>query len=248
MKCYNCDTEIDSSWNFCPNCKRKIKKNKNTGEVVNSDEVGRCHNCSFEMNDKWNFCPVCGTNADFYSEKAFMSVPTIATNTDKVAPVVIPVVTNEVVKNQNEVSATQVENNTNGEKHCANCGTPISEGHLFCAVCGTSINDSNVSNKPIEEEGRTDKNYIAWLITAFVSPVVGIYLGRTHDLFLLIGLVLSLFSMIYVRAVYSNNKMVKTFFIIYIVLAIFFLLYVVAIVFLTYLACMACGEMIGGPY
>lgn len=247
MKCYNCDTEIDSNWNFCPNCKRKIKKNKNTSEVVNSDEVGRCHNCSFEMNDKWNFCPVCGTNADFYSDKAFMSVPTIATNTEKVVPVVVPVASAEPVEIQNEVDTPQVENNVVGGKYCSNCGTQISEGHLFCAVCGTSINGNNVSDQPIEE-GRTDKNYIAYLIAAFVTPIIGLYLSEIHDSFLLIGSALSLFSMIYVRAVYSKNKIVKTFFIIYIILVICFLLYAFVIVFLTYLTCMACGQMIGGPY
>ncbi len=83
MNCYNCDTLLESNWNYCPNCKRKLKKKKvKEEEFVSCEEVGKCRTCSCELNDKWNFCPICGTSVDFYSEKPKVTLPIIATNID----------------------------------------------------------------------------------------------------------------------------------------------------------------------
>ena len=39
MKCYDCDTELLEKWNYCPNCKRKLRKNKIVEDSLVSREI-----------------------------------------------------------------------------------------------------------------------------------------------------------------------------------------------------------------
>ncbi len=46
MKCYNCDSEYDDSFKFCPHC-----------SAPNEKEI--CTNCGKEYDKSYNFCPHC---------------------------------------------------------------------------------------------------------------------------------------------------------------------------------------------
>ena len=244
MKCYSCDTEIDSNWNYCPNCKRKIKKNKQTiEEYIPSEEIGKCHTCSCILNENWNFCPICGTSAEFYSEKPLLSIPTLATNTEVVAPVIALTPAENTKKEENALPKQE------HSSFCPNCGTKVQEEQSFCAICGSFLKTQNMPISEEQKEVRTDNWYILWLILGFTSTFIGSLLSRyIHEAFSIIGVIVSLFSMIYVRAAYSKNKIVKICFIIYIGLAIFYIVAVLLFIYLTYLACATCFGELGGTY
>ncbi len=121
MNCYNCDTLLESNWNYCPNCKRKLKKKKINEDVfVPCEDSGKCHTCSCELNDKWNFCPICGTSVDFYSEKPKVTLPTIATNIDTKATIIeddvikkdksIEEKTNKIIEEENKTKRKKWHN------------------------------------------------------------------------------------------------------------------------------------------
>lgn len=244
MNCYNCDTLLEENWNYCPNCKRKLRKNKIVEEeFVACDEVGKCHTCSCELNSNWNFCPVCGTSADFYSEKAFVSVPTIATNDQvtTVPPVVVPVVEEQPLVEETVVEETVVAQNSK-VIYCPNCGTQATEEHLFCANCGTSLKNINNNVQSVQEEEKKDYFWIVWLILGFVGgPAFSEITSGTGSNIGLIGYAISLFSMIYAKFTYPKNKIVQVSFWVYIILSILGILYILLIFLLVYLSCSICA-------
>lgn len=248
MNCYNCDTLLEENWNYCPNCKRKLRKNKIVEEeFISCNEVGKCHTCSCELNSNWNFCPVCGTSADFYSEKAFVSVPTIATNNQvtTVPPVVVPVVEEQsIVEEQPVVEEPVVVQNSNAI-YCPNCGTQATEEHLFCANCGTSLNVQNGNTQPVEKEGKKDNLWILWLLIGFFGgPVFFELTKETNTGIGLIGYAVSMFSMIYAKVSYPKNKIVQVSFWVYIIWFILSTLFILVIIVGFLLACNAClGEL-----
>ena len=93
MKCYDCETELQKGWHYCPNCKRKLRKVKSSVEenYVSCEEEGKCHNCSYELESNWNFCPNCGTGVEFYSTKPSVEVPTMVMEDKGIAPELMPV-------------------------------------------------------------------------------------------------------------------------------------------------------------
>jgi hypothetical protein len=79
VKCYDCETELQKGWHYCPNCKRKLRKVKSSVEenYVSCEEEGKCHACSCDLGLNWNFCPNCGTGVEFYSAKPSLEVSTM---------------------------------------------------------------------------------------------------------------------------------------------------------------------------
>jgi RNA polymerase subunit RPABC4/transcription elongation factor Spt4 len=233
MKCYDCDTELLENWNYCPNCKRKLRKNKIVEEeFIPCDEKGKCHNCSCVLDDKWNFCPVCGTNAEFYSDKAFVSVPVLAASD----------VVNTTVPSVNEV---QINETAPVKRYCANCGTEALEEHVFCAICGHSLSENKLATEEKNEETKDQGNgYIIWILVAYLSPILCGYLTDIHEIFALIGSVVGLFSIVYAKATYKNNKIVNIFFWLYIALGILTIAAGLLMAFFVVAACKVCiGEL-----
>lgn len=231
MNCYKCDTLIENNWNYCPNCKRKIKKHAtiNVANFVSTNEEGKCSKCSCVMDGNWNFCPICGTSANFES----------------VAPVIIPVVANSTDKQVRENLGMENSNEQqNKVMYCSSCGNQIKESHLFCASCGSPVNrESNNQKNGSYVTVENNEGYAIWLVTAFLSPVVSIFLAQIYEPFLYLGAGLSLFSIIYAKSKYPNVKAVKIVFWIY--MSIFIICAVVMCVFLIYVI-YACGSCLVG--
>lgn len=235
MNCYNCDTLLENNWNYCPNCKRKLRKNKIVEEeFVACNEVGKCHTCSCDLNDNWNFCPICGTSAEFYSEKPSVVLPTIATDADN-KPAIVPDVSNE---------NSEIEENVLPEKYCPKCGAKVIEEHLFCASCGNSLKEESV---PVVQEEkvktRDDNLYILWIVIAYaVTPlgfIISPYIGEWA---FYVGYIVSLFSIIYAKIAYPKNKIVKVFFWLFIILSILAILFFGIVIAAFMFACGYCVE------
>lgn len=136
---------------------------------------------------------------------------------------------------------------------CPKCGAICIEEHLFCAVCGSALKSgANVSanasgNFVPNGNGGTQENengFVIWLVLAFVTPGIGLLLATmVHPLCLELATSVSLFSIIYARVKYNNNKIVKTFFVIYI---IFFILVMIALAIFTFMMILACAEVMKG--
>ena len=201
MNCYNCDTLLEKDWNYCPNCKKKIKKHNklNEEELVATDEVGKCRKCSFELNDNWNFCPVCGTSAEFHSEKTYLAVPTLAASKSDLAEVVIM---------EREIK--------NAFLKCPNCKTKVMENQPFCAECGMALGVTPVS----EIENLSESGYLVWLLLGYLLPICGIFSHGVHEIFLYVCDLLSVFSMVFVLSAYPKSKVVKIAFALYLLFAL----------------------------
>ncbi len=230
MNCYKCDTLLEKDWNYCPNCKRKIKKSKlNEEELISTDEAGKCHKCSFDLNDNWNFCPVCGTAVEFISDKPKVSVPIIAAANDEPNKGLDPRETEE-----NELLSDTIL--------CPNCGVKVLENQPFCAQCGEALNSANVVKST---EGKGLKSYF-WVVLAFVAPVLGFLLSfylliPVYDISILdvipfvLSVIFSIYSMISVMKNRVGESLMKTLYIIYVVCMTLFILgscYVLGIIFL----------------
>lgn len=247
MKCYNCDTLLEENWNYCPNCKRKLRKNKIIEEeFVSCNEVDKCHTCSCDLSSNWNFCPVCGTSVEFYSDKAFVSVPTIATN-DQVTtapPVVVPIVEDTKIEEQSVIEENTVTQNSN-IIYCPNCGGQATEEHMFCANCGAGLKVQESTPAAVNVEERKDFGYVPWLIVSILGAPLGFLLaGYVDEKFMSIGYVISLFSIIYAKVKYPKSKLVTTVFIVFIVLSVLAVIFFLVVVVLLMLACESClGEL-----
>lgn len=266
MNCYKCDTELLDGWNYCPNCKRKIKKNNKVKEekFVQCDEHGKCHKCSCELNDNWNFCPICGTSVEFYSDKPHISVPIIAASADVVTSSDNVVEMQEQVEEGSNVTMNEKENVVlyNNEVLCPKCGAIVSEAHLFCSVCGTPMkqdnivttNTSNAMDKGtvyvtsaqkdlgvnnVNEVNNDDKGYIPWILVGYLGGPCGFLLSFLGFHSFILGVLMSLISVIYAKAKYSDVPIVKfTFWFILIVYA----LLLVAFFVLMYILIAACNS------
>ena len=219
MKCYKCDTELNENWNYCPNCKRKLRKNKIIEEeFVPTEEVGKCHTCSCVLDANWNFCPVCSAPVDFYQDSTnTMAIPIIATvvTDQKIVPqeqeVIVTehvgVAPQEGINIEAKIVDKKIEHiNTEVGKmagYCKKCGTPLMEGHLFCAVCGTPVNEEINVAPVIEPKEVNPKELYAWLALTVLGVPIGLLLGGYVDTsFAFLGYALSLFSVIYAKSKY----------------------------------------------
>lgn len=235
MNCYKCDTLIENNWNYCPNCKRKIKKHAtiNVANFVPTNEEGKCSKCSCVMDGNWNFCPICGTSANFES----------------VAPVIIPVVANSTDKQVRENLGMENSNEQqNNVMYCSSCGNQVKESHLFCASCGSPVNrDSNNQQMGVQSSSENtfsenDEGYAIWIVTAFLAPAVSVFLSQIFEPFIYLGAGLSLFAIIYAKSKFPNVKAVKIAFGIY--MTLFIIGAVLMCVFLIYMI-YACGSCLG---
>ena len=96
---------------------------------------------------------------------------------------------------------------------CDKCGTVASELHKFCSVCGNSIQPQSIpeENNIIDTE---DDKYKIWLKLAFWSLPIsflfdGFILGGKGLIF--VGFAVSIFSIVYARIKYPNEKVKKSF-------------------------------------
>ena len=252
MNCYNCDTLIEENWNYCPNCKRKLRKNKiGEEEFSGCNEAGKCHTCSCELNSNWNFCPICGTSVEFYSDKAYLSVPTIATNDQvtTVSPIVVPVLEEKTVLESVQENQTVTDENTivqiPGVIYCPNCGVQATEEHLFCAYCGTGLRGQASVSTNANDEEKSDYGYIPWLILSVLGGPSGVFLARyVNEGFLTIGYFISLFAIIYAKIKYPKSKVVTTVFIIFVTMSVIALIFFLVIIVVLMIACDNClGEL-----
>lgn len=150
----------------------------------------------------------------------------------------------------NELNNAVVQSQQN---FCPKCGTSVPETHLFCSVCGSALKSgANVSanasgNFVPNGNGGTQENengFVIWLVLAFVTPGIGFLLATmVHPLCLELATPVSLFSIIYARVKYNNNKIVKTFFVVYI---IFFILVMIALAIFIFMMILACAEVMKG--
>ncbi len=191
MNCYKCDTLLEKDWNYCPNCKRKIKKSKlNDEELISTDEAGKCRKCCFELNDNWNFCPMCGNAVDFSNVKNNLIVST-----------------DENINEQNVVN--------DKENKCPNCGALVDGTQPFCAECGSAV--EAVLGELSENVG--EGNPALLLILAYISPIVGLFLLPMGWFLLVLCLIISLISILYAKNNYPDSKVVKIAYYIYVALA-----------------------------
>ncbi len=238
MKCYGCYTLIEKRWNYCPNCKKVLKKKKNKEEFVSCDESGKCHTCSFVLSDNWNFCPICGTNVDFGNNKVAINLNTIAAVEKNYY---VPLIT--ATDNKKEEI---LHNNDVSKKVCPNCNTEVLEQHAFCSKCGYHLKNSEEVQHVTNNDGTQDNPAVLLFLTV-VSVPLGMclrYLGYDEMLFL--GYGVSLFSIIFAKVLYPKNKLVNVVFWVFIVLSILFLISFFAFLFLAVYACYACVEGLGG--
>ena len=240
MKCYNCDTEIHSEWNYCPNCKKVLRKHKIVPEqLIPCNEAGKCHQCSVSLDGNWNFCPICGDTIDFYENSS--------------ADVVIPIAvgnTNILGEEGPKVECAASEQTTfDVVGYCMHCGSPMGEGHLFCAVCGAQnervINSQSQNTQIVEQPKKPDapgKWYILlvvlWAICQFYPIIDAIF--KINSPFSAICFPGSIVSILVAKWLYPNNKLVHYAFITFIVLVILMLLAWFVSFFLAFFACYSC--------
>lgn len=240
MKCYNCDTEIHSEWNYCPNCKKVLRKHKIVPEqLIPCSEAGMCHKCSCQLDSNWNFCPICGDSIDFYENS----------KTDIVIPIAVGN-SNIYSEEKTKVDVVVPEQNTfEVVGYCPNCGSPIGEGHLFCAVCGAQNNQQQ--NTQVEEQPKRQdapgKWYILliiiWAICQFF-PIIAVAF-EIKSPFISICFPGAILSILLAKWLYPNNQIVHYSFITFIVLSILSLLISFVSVFFAFFACYSCVVGLG---
>lgn len=247
MKCYKCDTELLNEWNYCPNCKKVIRKNKIVNEeFVACNDTGKCHQCSYTLNDNWNFCPICGDSVDFY-ENSNVSMAVTAVGTTK----------NVLIEEEREVQVEEKEEIPTYEAvaYCVQCGSPVGDGHLFCAVCGFPTQQPVVSQEIVNErnnktkrQDKPGKGYILvallWIFFQFGTIILSLLTGIGEFLHLCVpGVIITL---IVGNWLYPNNKIFKAIFIFYITVIIIAIIAFVVSMFLFFYSCYGCFAELGG--
>lgn len=246
MKCYNCDTEILNEWNYCPNCKRVIRKNKKgIEELVPCNETGKCHQCSYTLDSKWNFCPICSDPVDFYENSNVNIVVPVVGNTNKLD-----------IKN-NTGNTLNLDDKSTYEivGYCTHCGSPVGEGHLFCAVCGAQMQQSVVNIQEVnnikekyKKQDRPGYGYIffilLWAVLEF-GPILLLFIDIDYN-FLSIGFIAALVTILLAKHFYPNNKLVNAVLIMYIIITALGIIAYVAGMFFLFYSCYSCIAGWGG--
>lgn len=247
MKCYDCETELQKGWHYCPNCKRKLRKGKNSDEenYVSCQEEGRCHTCSCELGADWNFCPNCGTGVEFRSTKQSLEVPTMVMEDKDIA--VVPVIDSDTEDEElnikdcldkkeetvsEEVDTSEVTESVVGEVvsevkevevRCPSCGDLMSEGHAFCASCGNPLKQQEVLVKQVDNEPK-DNGFIWIIILHIIAMPLGYFISKQgFELAFYIGAFTSLFAIVCAKCKYPKSVIVNVFFwlfIVYIILVL----------------------------
>ena len=258
MKCYDCETELQKGWHYCPNCKRKLRKVKSSVEenYVSCEEEGKCHHCSCELESNWNFCPNCGTGVEFYSTKPSLEVPTMVMEDKEM--VVVPVVSvDEEIKEDKEaveiveepeiteeVALDVVPDIKEVELKCPSCGDIMTEDHAFCASCGHRLKEQVVPVKKEDNEPK-DNGFILLLLLHLIAMPLGYFISRQgFEPAFYIGAFTSLFAIVCAKCKYPKSVVVNIFFWLFIVYIILTLIAGAVMIIGLAIACSACVDEI----
>ena len=258
MKCYDCETELQKGWHYCPNCKRKLRRVKSSVEenYVSCEEEGKCHNCSYELESNWNFCPNCGTGVEFYSTKSSVEVPTMVMEDKGIAVVPAVSVDDEATENSevgevadgSETAEELVEEVNlevkDTEVKCPSCGDIMTEEHAFCASCGYQLKQQVVPVKQEDNEPK-DNGFILLLLLHLIAMPLGYFISKQgFELAFYIGAFTSLFAIVCAKCKYPKSVVVNIFFWIFIVYIILTLIAGAVMIIGFIIACGACVDEI----
>ena len=194
MKCYNCEKQLIESWNYCPNCKRRIKqKNKiKEEEFVSCDLNGKCKKCSFELEDSWNFCPICSSKNDFTCEI-------------------------KIKEEQEQKDFVKKEKKKIGI--CNHCKADIFEHELYCSKCEAEVKMDKNSGKVETKQGDSIYNlYLCLCVFSFILIIL--FNFAELDVLNIIACISFLFFLVLFKFRYPKDVLANLMFYGFIVLSI----------------------------
>ncbi len=209
MNCYKCNTILKNEWNYCPNCRRRLKKKKiNIDSYSSCDEDGKCHVCSTLLSGSWYFCPICGTKIDLVGTRNRVNVPIIA-GVEKDKKVIVPIEArfSHIQKNDDKVYKTDAND--------AKESVPVNDNEDV---------SNNVDGKKIDTE--ENREYVFLIFLAMICPLLS-FVFQSPIISILFFLILPFVLLSYMKIAYRDVAIVNTIFRLYIFLVVLFLIFAI---------------------